>query len=458
MKKIILLLGILATGTASALATAASGLAIASDGVALADGITTPKVALAADGITERQAATPKATQPVRQPAVPKTGALPAAPKLTGGGKTATTSTSKSAPDATTTTTATTAANADKASGAITDASAPAPDVKPAKKPQPISIKFDVRADWEYHHSGDTSKDESGFAGKFLNFILDGNITDKFSYHFRYRFNKLNSAQDFFEATDWAYLDYDINRNWRVSAGKQVLYIGGYEYDKAPIDVYFYSDFCNFLPACYEFGISGQYTTNDGRNTILLQIANSPFTSKSIRFEGLYAYNLMWYGRYGVFNSMWSVNLIEYKPGRYINYIALGNQFNAGPVTIELDYMNRYGGGKNFFNDFSIICNINYNIKNRVNIFAKGGFDYNDAQNPATLDLQPGQQPEDLFWDLAVVPGRRYGFYGAGVEFFPIKNSQNVRLHAYWCSSTANTKAHNVGIGFRWRLNAFERE
>ncbi len=333
-----------------------------------------------------------------------------------------------------------------------------ADSTQPAKKQQPISIKFDVRADWEYHHYGDENlDDESGFAGKFLNFILDGNINDQFSYHFRYRFNKLNSAQDFFEATDWAYLNYDINKNWRLSAGKQVIAIGGYEYDKAPIDVYFYSDFCNYLPACYEFGISGQYTTNDGRNTILFQISNSPFTSKSIRFEGLYAYNLMWYGNYGVFNSMYSVNLIEYKPNRYINYIALGNQFNAGPVCIELDYTNRYGGGKNFFNDFTVVGKVNYSIKNRVNIFAKGGFDYNNAQNPE--DFYPGLwTPNSMPWDLAVLPGTRYGFYGAGIEFFPMKNSHNVRLHAYWCSSTANTKAHNFGIGFRWRLNAFERE
>ena len=340
-----------------------------------------------------------------------------------------------------------------------------ADSTQPAKKQQPISIKFDVRADWEYHHYGeDGPDDESGFAGKFLNFILDGNINDQFSYHFRYRFNKLNTMQDFFEATDWAYLNYDINKNWRLSAGKQVIAIGGYEYDKAPIDVYFYSDFCNYLPACYEFGISGQYTTNDGRNTILFQISNSPFTSKSIRFEGLYAYNLMWYGNYGVFNSMYSVNLIEYKPNHYINYIALGNQFNAGPVCIELDYTNRYGGGKNFFNDFTVVGKVNYSIHNRVNIFVKGGFDYNNAQSPTVIP--PDIASEDYlkylqslyYYDLAVLPGTHYGFYGAGVEFFPMKNSHNVRLHAYWCSSTANTKAHNVGIGFRWRLNAFERE
>ncbi|MDE7149747.1 MAG: hypothetical protein K2O01_04985, partial [Bacteroidales bacterium] len=249
MKKIILLLGILATGTAFCAALAA----------------TSPLV-LAADGITERQAATPTAAQPVRQPAVPKTGTLPAATKLTGTKKQAASQPAQPQAAAESTNIV---ANADRAANADTlqpaanasQPATPAPNAQPAKKQQPISIKFDVRADWEYHHYGEDMDDESGFTGKFLNFILDGNITDKFSYHFRYRFNKFNSTQDFFEATDWAYLNYDINRNWRVSAGKQVIVIGGYEYDKAPIDVYFYSDFCNFLPACYEFGISGQYTT-----------------------------------------------------------------------------------------------------------------------------------------------------------------------------------------------------
>ncbi|MDE6630785.1 MAG: OprO/OprP family phosphate-selective porin, partial [Bacteroidales bacterium] len=131
-----------------------------------------------------------------------------------------------------------------------------------AAKKQPISVHFNVRVDWENHLTDmdDSVANQSAFSGKYINFMLNGNISDKFSYHFRYRFNKITSFGEFFNAVDWAYLDYDINPNWRVSAGKQMVYIGGFEYDYAPIDVYFWSG-ANENITCYEMGVSGQYTT-----------------------------------------------------------------------------------------------------------------------------------------------------------------------------------------------------
>lgn len=318
------------------------------------------------------------------------------------------------------------------------------------KNRQPLSVKFDVRADWEYHVAGeDGVKDESGFSGKFLNVILDGNINRHFSYHLRHRINKQNLTQDFFEATDWAYLKYKVNESWEFLAGKYVVGIGGFEYDAAPIDVYYYSTGGGNMPACYEFGIGGKYTTKNGKNSIFLQITNSPFTSKSYRFEGLYAYNLMWYGNYGVFNSIYSVNMLEYAPSKFINYIALGNQFNFGPVSWYVDYLNRYALRGSFFGDFSVISRLTYSIKDRVNVFVKGGFDYNCVQAADT--------PEEGRWDSVVVPGTKHGFYGAGVEFFPMRGSKDVRIHAVWNSSSDNFNAHNVSIGLRWLLRAYEQ-
>lgn len=56
----------------------------------------------------------------------------------------------------------------------------------------------------------------------------------------RHRLNKKNNDASFFDATDWLYLAYRKD-NWELSAGKQVVAIGGYEYDAAPIDLYFCS-------------------------------------------------------------------------------------------------------------------------------------------------------------------------------------------------------------------------
>ncbi len=331
----------------------------------------------------------------------------------------------------------------------------------PAKKRQPLAIKFDVRADWDYYHYDNQNiKDVSAFSGKFLNFILDGNISEQISYHFRHRLNKFIQNSNIFEATDWAYIDYDINKNWRISAGKQVIAIGGYEYDRAPIDVYYYSNFCNLLPACYEFGVSGQYTTNDSRNTLLLQLSNSPYTSPYERFDGLYAYNLMWYGRYGIFNSMYSVNLMEYRESawsspnnkkHYAAVVALGNQFNFGSLCLEIDYTHRYVKDQKFFDNFSLVGKAAYTINNCLTLFAKGGYERFAWNDPSSLFYYLGAydiMPQDI----------RDAFYGAGLEYYPIKNSRDLRLHAYCFSNITDTKNFYTGIGLRWRLNAFTIE
>ena len=126
-----------------------------------------------------------------------------------------------------------------------------------------FSLRFNTRADFDYEYFDNNSiNDRSGFAGKFLNIMLDGKINDKFEYHWRQRLNRTNFTSNFFEATDWAYLSYHINNNFTLSVGKQVVAIGGFEYDYAPIDVYFYSDFCDSMPSCYEFGTSLTWNNN----------------------------------------------------------------------------------------------------------------------------------------------------------------------------------------------------
>ncbi|MCM1041863.1 MAG: OprO/OprP family phosphate-selective porin [Bacteroides sp.] len=338
------------------------------------------------------------------------------------------------------------------ASGTLADAQEQESEGVQAPKKQPISIHFNVRVDWENHLTdmGDSVAYKSAFSGQYINFMLNGNINDQFSYHFRYRFNRVTSFSSFFDAVDWAYLDYDITPNWRVSAGKQMVYIGGFEYDYAPIDVYFWSG-ANENITCYGLGVSGQYTTNDGRNTIVAQITNSPFTSREKPFQNMYAYNLAWYGNYGVYRSIWSVNMMNYAKGKFVNYIALGNRFNIAPfLAVELDYVNRYYLGQgSFFGDFSIIGNLIVNIKERANIFVKGGFDYNKTGND-----------DILVGPLAPGIGGESGYIGAGAEFFPLKKSKDIRLHAYWATNNRvdDFKSHTVAVGFTWLLRAFDRQ
>ncbi len=134
--------------------------------------------------------------------------------------------------------------------------------------------------------------------------------------------------------------------------------------------------------------------------------------SYSFRHRMYDAYNIIWYGKIaGWMNTIWSVNMLEYEKGHFINYLALGNKFLLGRVSADLDYMNRYAG--------------------KGTAFA---------------------------YDRYVLPGVELGFYGAGVEYFPIKSAkQSVRLHAFWHSNTSTPVPQTFNVGLRWQMNVLER-
>lgn len=310
-----------------------------------------------------------------------------------------------------------------------------------------VSLKFDARADYNYKKIKNT-EDKAGFHGRNLNLMLDGKINSMFEYHLRQRLNvPIGNIEGLLDATDWAYLTYHINDNFSLSAGKQVVAIGGFEYDYAPIDGYFLSAFCNNIP-CYEVGLSLGFKDNSGKHSLQFQISNSPFITTA--FDNMYSYNFLWNGNFDFFKTLYSVNMIEYKKGDFINYIALGNRFDIGNLSLELDYTNRYHGNQdNFFDDFSVVAQLKYSINNSWNLFIKGGYDQNKAQEAGV--------PEHLRWDVCVVPGTEYTFGGAGFEFFPLKNKKDIRIHGYVASSDAEPTEFTFNLGLTWKMQVLNK-
>ncbi len=318
-----------------------------------------------------------------------------------------------------------------------------------------VRLKFDARCDFEtWVPTNKDSNTVSSINGKYFNIIVDGEINEKFSYNYRQRFS-INAVDNFqlagkenmsnFHSIDWAYLNYKMNDAFTLSAGKQVVMIGGWEYDYAPIDQYFWSNFWNNV-YCYELGAMINYTSPNKNHNIGFQISNSPFSTKN--FSNLYSYNLIWYGNMDWFKTIYSTNMIEYEKGHFINYIVLGNKFNIGNFSLELDLMNRASSEQsNFFSDYSIIGNGIYNINKKLRLFAKAGYDQNKAQNPHEL----------FVYDRYVFPGTEYLFYGIGLEYFPIKDKKDVRIHAYWASNNADVQYNTFNIGLRWQMKVLER-
>lgn len=311
-----------------------------------------------------------------------------------------------------------------------------------------VRLKFDTRFDYTNKFpTSDTLSHTSSFDGRYLNIILEGELNNKFSYKYRQRMIQDGKPdyQSFFNATDWLYLTYKINSNFSVTGGKQVVSIGGYEYDAAPIDLYFWSTFWNNV-VCYQIGGTVTYTSPNQKHSIGFQVANSPFTTKTL--QDIYSYNLIWYGNFGWFNTIYSANRIEFEKNEYINYIALGNRIVVKNFAVELDYMNRFADSQEkLFADYSVIGSLKYVFSDKVKVFAKAGYDENNAQKATDL----------FIYDRFVVPGTEYFFYGVGVEYFPVKNSKDVRIHAAWTSNNSSVQYHTFSIGLRWQMNVLKR-
>ena len=158
------------------------------------------------------------------------------------------------------------------------------------------NLHLNTRADFtfDYHFGHDTvaPSTDHGFAGKYLVIALDGTIGNKFSYHLRQRINapNISFANTFFQGTDWAYLNWHFTDNFFLSAGKQVVAIGGWEYDTNPIDIYYGTEFWNTV-CCYEVGASINFQDKARKNHVLFQVCNSPFISQAM--QSMYSYNLM---------------------------------------------------------------------------------------------------------------------------------------------------------------------
>lgn len=244
-----------------------------------------------------------------------------------------------------------------------------------------------------------------------MDLLVNGQITKGLNFYWRQRLNKFdNWDSNVFAATDFLYLDWRPAEQWSLSAGKQVVALGGMEYNQAPINVFIPSmTWNNIYP--YEFGVSAAYTFKGGKHSLLAQFCNSPFTPLDKIAGSMFAYNLLWSGRMGCFSTLWSVSEMEYQQGKYGTYIALGNRLDFGPVYFSFDLWNRYTGHqKFFFGDYSVLGKIDWSINNHFEIFAKGGY---EKMRPV-----PGAKP------TVDKP-----LYGGGMFYYPLKKRELLRIH-----------------------------
>lgn len=309
------------------------------------------------------------------------------------------------------------------------------------------NLEFSARADFTLDcnlaHDTVGQSIDHGFSGKYLVVALDGTVGSKFSYHLRQRLNTPNIgfANTFFQGTDWAYLDWHFTDNLFLSAGKQVVAIGGWEYDTNPLDIYYGTEFWNTV-CCYSIGASINYKDDSGKNLVLLQMCNSPFINEAM--ESIYSYNLMWYGNFDIFKTTYSVNMIEYMPGKFINYIALGNKLQFNGVEMYLDIIHRASlENKQFFGQaVTGIYGIGVDIGPKWIVFAKAGYDYNPAGLPNAGAYDPNE-----------IPKKNVDFESVGFEYYPL-GDRSLRLHLCGSHSSADgVGKYEANLGLTWKVD-----
>jgi hypothetical protein len=320
-------------------------------------------------------------------------------------------------------------------------------------------LKLEVRGQFDIdHHFGVTGQPATwdttdyGFRGKYFNLILGGEFGKGFSYYFRQRIIATAGAASLFDNTDFLYLQYRINDHWALRAGKEAIANGGFEYDAAPIDVLYFTQYWGNV-YCFQLAGSVIYTDRSRNHKLTLQVSNSPYVkfvgSGNEWSQGLLGFSVMWSGNFPHFKTLYSVNFFERARGKFVNHVTLGNKVEVGRWNWYIDYQNRLVNLNRPFDCFFIATRMAYSFRD-VNLFLKAGYDQNLADSPFVLPLR----------DVMMDPGQRCLFYGGGVEYRP-HSAPSVRLHACLYMShylpayqgLLEEKVLHAQIGLTWNVD-----
>ncbi|MCD8387548.1 MAG: hypothetical protein LUD17_11760 [Bacteroidales bacterium] len=310
-----------------------------------------------------------------------------------------------------------------------------------------LGTRLDLNEQWVDGHYYD---DGSGFNGQYLRFRIDGTILPNLKFVYRQRLNKQNSDASFFDSVDFMKLMYYTGRFCFI-AGKDDVFVGNYENDRAAYDVYFYSDVWRQF-ANKEFGFSIGFNTY-GDDWLEAQVGQSPFcrseynTSDS---KNMYMYNLRYRLKRGILGAMLSESMFEYLPGKYINYLCLGLKLDIPVFLLEFDYVNRYTRGEAFFGtDYSVVANTIIRPWRHVHFTAKYAFDSNNT---------------DYEHDYYVLRNTALHVVSAGIEYYPFRQTHDIRLHAlgaYAWGRSPDTTYHQdhewtIKVGITWIIDFYK--
>ena len=280
-------------------------------------------------------------------------------------------------------------------------------------------VSLDMRGGMNYGNIDRTAT----FMGDGLYLDINGYISPHFSYSLNQRlastYYEDNSG---FNGTNWLTLTYEVG-DFAITAGKDALLMGSFEYDAYDLDAYYDMNSCFYNEFdCWQWGVYGAWYPAEDQE-ILLQFANSPF---SYGEPNLFSLAAGWRGAWDCYESYWTANLWQYDSKGFVKALNLGNRFYLGNFTIDLDLMGRFGELESPYSGITVNFAPSYQLGDWGRIFAKAGVDTFEADNNI--------------------------LYGAGFEYFPLKENKDLRLHATWAHNEY-MYGNSINIGLTWKMN-----
>lgn len=317
-------------------------------------------------------------------------------------------------------------------------------------------IRLEARADFDYFHNTTEANPTAvenpyGFHGRYFNMVIGGPLGEKFSYFFRQRIIASPGSVSLFDNTDFLYINYMPSKNWMIRMGKDALAVGGFEYDAPPINVLFSTHYWdNFY--CFQPALAAAYKTDDGKQMVLLQVANSPYVYYGADLgyglgnewkSGLMSFSLFHSGDFGHYKMLNSVNFFQRPDRKLMNYIAIGQKLVYDRWDIYLDLIHHANAVNDWGKNFAVVSCANLYFKNGLNLFAKGAWEQNKSN-----EILPGFGIGDNiglgYYDCFAEAGTSYLTYGLGLEYHP-KICPDFRFHAFVANRRITRPGENVG-------------
>ena len=325
--------------------------------------------------------------------------------------------------------------------------------------------------------------DQGAFNMRQFRIEAKGRVTDWLSYRWRQRLNRDNAGGGMIDnlpnSIDIASLTFGVTDKFSISAGKQCAAYGGIEYDLNPIEIYQYSEIINnmsnFMSGVmftYDFTPNQQlaFQVLDSRNDSIEDTYGNNLAANKLPLVYTLNWNANMFG--GVWQTRWSASVMDEVKGKYMYYVALGNQLNfSSKCNMFVDLMSSYenidrkgimtnmlGGqanfnGHNMYNTLynSLVAKVNWRFQPKWNFFVKGML-----ESAAIYGGKDGYADGNYRTSVG---------YLAGVEYYPMESNLHLFLtfvgqsHLFTERAKAlgqsDCSTQRVSLGFIYQLPAF---